>query len=366
MPSEAKAVESVPVQAPSAPGQEVQAPPDAGSLTLADALEAEFVELTGEESPPPASWEFSAGQFLQPRELRARLLEGRDAAARSLAARELKDLAAELVAQGEPQSEQQLEALRATLAAGFNALLERADLYAERAEHTGDPSAAPHLVAHRFAQVRFRPLTRERIDLGPLRERNRCVLEDAFPEIRRREDARLAAIFARAHKRKLAALCLSGGGIRSASFALGVVQGLARLGLLGRFDYLSTVSGGGYLGGWLSAWMHRAGRERVIEELSRPSGRPLDPEPAAVSHIRNYGSYLSPRIGLMSTDSWTLAAIYLRNLLLNWLVLLPLLAAALLLPQLLLALMRLPLRPVGQANLLDDVMFLLLLAAELA
>src|SRR5262245_8621726 len=39
-----------------------------------------------------------------------------------------------------------------------------------------------------------------------------------------------------------AALCLSGGGIRSASFALGVLQGLARHGLLGRFHYLSTVS----------------------------------------------------------------------------------------------------------------------------
>jgi predicted acylesterase/phospholipase RssA len=57
----------------------------------------------------------------------------------------------------------------------------------------------------------------------------------------------------------LAALCLSGGGIRSAAFALGILQGLARFGLLGRFDYLSTVSGGGYIGSWLTAWRyHRA------------------------------------------------------------------------------------------------------------
>jgi len=41
------------------------------------------------------------------------------------------------------------------------------------------------------------------------------------------------------------AVCLSGGGIRSASFGLGVLQGLARHGLLARFHYLSTVSGGG-------------------------------------------------------------------------------------------------------------------------
>src|SRR5262245_57771329 len=53
------------------------------------------------------------------------------------------------------------------------------------------------------------------------------------------------------------ALCLSGGGIRSASFGLGVLQALARRDLLFRFHYLSTVSGGGYIGGWLSAWRRR-------------------------------------------------------------------------------------------------------------
>ena len=54
-------------------------------------------------------------------------------------------------------------------------------------------------------------------------------------------------------------LALSGGGIRSATFSLGVLQGLARAKdeairpLLSRFDYLSTVSGGGYSGAFLSA-----------------------------------------------------------------------------------------------------------------
>ena len=54
------------------------------------------------------------------------------------------------------------------------------------------------------------------------------------------------------------ALCLSGGGVRSASFNLGVLEGLARARVLGTFDYLSTVSGGGYIGGWLSAWRQHA------------------------------------------------------------------------------------------------------------
>lgn len=43
-------------------------------------------------------------------------------------------------------------------------------------------------------------------------------------------------------------LALSGGGIRSATFCLGMIRGLAGHRLLRRFDYLSTVSGGGYLG----------------------------------------------------------------------------------------------------------------------
>jgi len=43
-------------------------------------------------------------------------------------------------------------------------------------------------------------------------------------------------------------LALSGGGIRSATFCLGVVQVLAQRGMLKEVDFLSTVSGGGYTG----------------------------------------------------------------------------------------------------------------------
>ena len=45
-------------------------------------------------------------------------------------------------------------------------------------------------------------------------------------------------------------LALSGGGIRSATFNLGILQALQQKRLLGRLDYLSTVSGGGYIGGF--------------------------------------------------------------------------------------------------------------------
>src|SRR5262245_51647149 len=48
---------------------------------------------------------------------------------------------------------------------------------------------------------------------------------------------------------------LSGGGIRSATFSLGVMQRLAKAGILKHVDYLSTVSGGGYIGTALSWWL---------------------------------------------------------------------------------------------------------------
>src|SRR6188472_3378502 len=82
----------------------------------------------------------------------------------------------------------------------------------------------------------------------------------------------LKAIWGAVHAlpEKRAALCISGGGIRSATFGLGVLQGLARCGLLDKFHYQSTVSGGGYIGSWLSAWIknHPEGIDGVVAELA--------------------------------------------------------------------------------------------------
>ncbi|HLE84105.1 MAG TPA: hypothetical protein VJG13_07180, partial [Thermoanaerobaculia bacterium] len=68
---------------------------------------------------------------------------------------------------------------------------------------------------------------------------------------REQEPFRGATPVERARDAGLFGLAFSGGGIRSATFNLGVIQGLARLGLLSRFDLLSVNSGGGYIGGWL-------------------------------------------------------------------------------------------------------------------
>jgi hypothetical protein len=140
----------------------------------------------------------------------------------------------------------------------------------------------------------------------------------------------------------LTALCLSGGGIRSATFALGVIQGLAEQGVLGAFDYLSTVSGGGYIGAWLTCWKQRAqGIDRVIPRIrgEAPAAPASGPDP--IQHLRDYNNYLAPRLGLFSVDTWTLVATVARNMFLNWLVFVPLLLAALMAPRLMLSLARL-------------------------
>lgn len=115
------------------------------------------------------------------------------------------------------------------------------------------------------------------------------------------------------------ALCLSGGGIRSAAFCLGVVQGLARLGVLKQFHYLSTVSGGGYTGAYLSARLHalNGNADALQTELTQGGNA------SWLTRLRQSGNFLTPQSGLFSVDAWTGLTLYIRNLLLTWASLLP-------------------------------------------
>jgi hypothetical protein len=154
-------------------------------------------------------------------------------------------------------------------------------------------------------------------------------------------ETRLNALWAAIHalKEKRAALCISGGGIRSATFGLGILQGLARCGLLDKFHYLSTVSGGGYIGSWLSAWIKNDpdGIRGVVNDLKRRPDSTLEPEPQPIRHLREFSNYLAPRTGLTSVDFWTLITTFIRNMFLNWLVLISWLAAFMMIPRLYLA-----------------------------
>ena len=145
-------------------------------------------------------------------------------------------------------------------------------------------------------------------------------------------------------------LSFSGGGIRSATFNLGLVQALGRRKMLRAVDYLSTVSGGGYLGGWLSKWSREAGGiDRVEEALGGGE------EPPQVRFLRRYSNYLTPRKGMFTADTWATVATYIRNAFLNLVILLSGFAAILLLPRILVGFMepgaRFPWLGPVQANL---------------
>jgi hypothetical protein len=107
-------------------------------------------------------------------------------------------------------------------------------------------------------------------------------------------------------------VALSGGGIRSATFCLGVFQVLARRGLLRRVDLLSTVSGGGYVGSFLGALITRAGDAGSgTRGIDAASSALADPSSPPVRWLREHGRYMAPT---GAGDELLAAAVYLRNL----------------------------------------------------
>ena len=138
-----------------------------------------------------------------------------------------------------------------------------------------------------------------------------------------------------------AGLAISGGGIRSATFALGVLQSLARLGRLRHVDYLSTVSGGGYIGSFLGSLYlpvaARNGAAAAATSSPAASSPPVsssagstvasvspsaaqtadrvertlaDADAPPVRWLREYGRYMAPR---GAGDYLYAVGIYLRN-----------------------------------------------------
>lgn len=124
-------------------------------------------------------------------------------------------------------------------------------------------------------------------------------------------------------------LAISGGGIRSATFALGVVQALAKQRRLRHVDYLSTVSGGGYIGAFLGslylpieargeASASRAASAsdtastpgEIAASAERVEGILADGGSPPLRWLREHGRYINPR---GAGDILYAAAIYLRN-----------------------------------------------------
>jgi Patatin-like phospholipase len=119
-------------------------------------------------------------------------------------------------------------------------------------------------------------------------------------------------------KDDLIGLAFSGGGIRSATFNLGVLQALEKSGLLRHVDYLSSVSGGGYAAScytWLRAQLGNAAAKTAVfgAMLADGSGSVLD-------WLRGHGKFLVSHRGF---SIWTLIASILAATFINVVVLGP-------------------------------------------
>jgi hypothetical protein len=124
----------------------------------------------------------------------------------------------------------------------------------------------------------------------------------------------------------------SGGGVRSATFNLGVLQALASQGVLEKIGYVSSVSGGSYINSWLASWISKAGFQTVNQALAdheyktqatQASTPPIGDQEIRyraqrpIAHLRHYSSYLTPQKGILGSDVWTAVAAYLLRLLPN-------------------------------------------------
>ncbi|MEM7805733.1 MAG: patatin-like phospholipase family protein, partial [Pseudomonadota bacterium] len=116
---------------------------------------------------------------------------------------------------------------------------------------------------------------------------------------------------------KTTGLALSGGGIRSATFCLGVLQTLSNRRALNDVDYLSSVSGGGYIAScltWIRSQTSGRNDRQPFDAPVRSTGE------SVVDWLRAHGKYLVAERGF---TGWTLGASILAATLLNLLVMLP-------------------------------------------
>ncbi len=106
-------------------------------------------------------------------------------------------------------------------------------------------------------------------------------------------------------------LAISGGGIRSATFHLGLLQTLARARLISKIDFMSTVSGGGYIGAFLGRLFSRAApkAKNIVEGVSQ---RVEDSQSEEVEWLRRSANYIAPN---RSGDVATGVGFYLRSFL---------------------------------------------------
>lgn len=171
----------------------------------------------------------------------------------------------------------------------------------------------------------------------------------------------------------LSGLCISGGGVRSATLGLGMLQAFIKAGKLKYFDYLSTVSGGGYIGACLSSLLsaeparrdksyNNEGEAPIENHNARfqadqfglnEDNSPFTNEPYEypklehaklntrhqLIHLRQHGEYLTPHKSIVDWDMHRLMGALTGGIVTNFSIFLLLLATVVLLHHFLLAFM---------------------------
>jgi hypothetical protein len=179
------------------------------------------------------------------------------------------------------------------------------------------------------ADLTARPVRKEGVAMSTDEDRRHWTdaLSKEIDEVKRRQIGQEPVID------NLVGLAFSGGGIRSATFGLGVLESLKQFGLLKRVHYLSTVSGGGYIGAWLSANCKRAADRKKAGSTMPEWLEPASDWTESIAHLRRYSNYLSPKVGFFSADTWSMFMIWMRNALLVQATVILAIAVALLLPR---------------------------------
>jgi hypothetical protein len=94
-------------------------------------------------------------------------------------------------------------------------------------------------------------------------------------------------------------IALSGGGIRSATINLGILEVLNKCGILPLADYLSTVSGGGYIGGYVHATLSKNDCPKTSKQAGKQGPYASLFLKEHIEHLKKYGYYLAPGTGLI-------------------------------------------------------------------
>lgn len=157
-----------------------------------------------------------------------------------------------------------------------------------------EPAVVREVVGGQLRAAAAVPLVYDRV-LGLDATDSEQLVAAEVPEIQ----ARRAAVNANGADGELPAdvvgLAISGGGIRSATFSLGAIQSLARRGILKQVDLLSTVSGGGYTGCFLSSYLNTTDPSVGTQADRQPFNTVKGSDSEAIRYIRNRSRYIQPR-----------------------------------------------------------------------